>query len=104
MFMSLFDFALGKGLLQREPEFGQRLLTVTERYKTLGKESGEDESSKDEEPASAAGEQRSNSKSESSQRKQFRISWSRLSEKSSFYFRKGYKLFLSSQISIVLFQ
>ncbi|TVY33627.1 hypothetical protein LSUB1_G006838 [Lachnellula subtilissima] len=31
IFISLYDFAVGKGLLQREPEFGQQLQSTTER-------------------------------------------------------------------------
>ncbi|PVH83193.1 hypothetical protein DL98DRAFT_413685 [Cadophora sp. DSE1049] len=37
IFISLYDFAVGKGLLQREPEFGQQLQSTTERFLALAK-------------------------------------------------------------------
>ncbi|KAL2062832.1 hypothetical protein VTL71DRAFT_5904 [Oculimacula yallundae] len=47
IFISLYDFAVGKGLLQREPEFGQQLQSTTERFLALAKatvnEDGQDE-------------------------------------------------------------
>ncbi|TVY14080.1 hypothetical protein LARI1_G009074 [Lachnellula arida] len=42
IFISLYDFAVGKGLLQREPEFGQQLQSTTERFLALAKASSED--------------------------------------------------------------
>jgi hypothetical protein len=42
IFIHLYDFAVSKGLLQREPEFGQQLQTTTERFLALAKAS-EDE-------------------------------------------------------------
>ncbi|PBP27272.1 hypothetical protein BUE80_DR001610 [Diplocarpon rosae] len=46
IFISLFDFAVGKGLLQREPDFGQQLQSATERFlsstKTSAQEDGQD--------------------------------------------------------------
>src|ERR1700710_134287 len=47
IFISLYDFAIGKGLLQREPEFGQQLQSTTERFLALAKQSTSDESTKD---------------------------------------------------------
>jgi hypothetical protein len=43
IFISLYDFAVGKGLLDREPEFGRQLQSTTERFLALAKAS-EDES------------------------------------------------------------
>lgn len=48
IFISLYDFAVGKGLLQREPEFGQQLQSTTERFLALAKASGNEEGSVDE--------------------------------------------------------
>lgn len=42
IFITLYDFAVGKGLLQREPEFGQQLQSTTERFLALAKASSED--------------------------------------------------------------
>jgi hypothetical protein len=42
IFISLYDFAIGRGLLQREPEFGQQLQSTTERFLALAKASNED--------------------------------------------------------------
>jgi hypothetical protein len=42
IFISLYDFAVGKGLLDREPEFGRQLQSTTERFLALAK-SAEDE-------------------------------------------------------------
>jgi hypothetical protein len=39
---SLYDFAVKKGLLQREPEFGQQLQSATERFLALAKASAND--------------------------------------------------------------
>jgi hypothetical protein len=38
---SLYDFAVKKGLLQREPEFGQQLQSATERFLALAKASAD---------------------------------------------------------------
>lgn len=70
MFLSLYDFAVGKGLLQKEPEFSKRL----ERCKMLAKASTADESPKDEEPSLVNRGKRRHSESEPSQSKQLRIS------------------------------
>ncbi|KAG4441685.1 hypothetical protein IFR05_002819 [Cadophora sp. M221] len=43
IFISLYDFAVGKGLLQREPEFGQQLQSTTERFLALAKASANEE-------------------------------------------------------------
>ena len=37
IFINLYDFAVSKGLLQREPEFGQQLQSATERFLALAK-------------------------------------------------------------------
>lgn len=42
IFIALYDFAVGKGLLQREPEFGQQLQSTTERFLALAKASSDD--------------------------------------------------------------
>jgi hypothetical protein len=42
IFITLYDFAVGRGLLQREPEFGQQLQSTTERFLALAKASNED--------------------------------------------------------------
>jgi hypothetical protein len=42
IFISLYDFAASKGLLQREPEFGQQLQATTERFLALARASAED--------------------------------------------------------------
>lgn len=42
IFISLYDFAVSKGLLQREPEFGQQLQATTERFLALAKASADD--------------------------------------------------------------
>jgi hypothetical protein len=39
IFISLYDFAVGKGLLDREPEFGRQLQSTTERFLALAKAS-----------------------------------------------------------------
>jgi len=43
IFISLHDFAVSKGLLQREPEFGQHLQSTTKRFLALAKSCAEDE-------------------------------------------------------------
>ncbi|KAH8665985.1 hypothetical protein BGZ60DRAFT_378628 [Tricladium varicosporioides] len=48
IFISLYDFAVGKGLLQREPEFGQQLQATTERFLALAKAGSEDPNEKNE--------------------------------------------------------
>jgi len=42
IFINLYDFAIAKGLLQREPEFGQQLQSTTERFLALAKATQED--------------------------------------------------------------
>jgi hypothetical protein len=42
IFITLYDFAVGRGLLQREPEFGQQLQSTTERFLALARASNED--------------------------------------------------------------
>ena len=37
IFIGLYDFAVGKGLLDREPEFGRQLQSTTERFLALAK-------------------------------------------------------------------
>lgn len=48
IFISLYDFAVGRGLLQREPEFGQQLQSTTERFLALAKATSNEEGSVDE--------------------------------------------------------
>ena len=48
IFISLYDFAIGKGLLQREPEFGQQLQSTTERFLALAKASTSEDLSHEE--------------------------------------------------------
>ncbi len=48
IFISLYDFAVSKGLLQREPEFGQQLQSTTERFLALAKSTANDEENQDE--------------------------------------------------------
>jgi hypothetical protein len=43
IFISLYDFAASKGLLQREPEFGQQLQSATERFLALAKSTANDD-------------------------------------------------------------
>ena len=47
IFVSLYDFALAKGLLQREPDFGQQLQSTTERFLALAKATQEDNNPED---------------------------------------------------------
>jgi hypothetical protein len=48
IFISLYDFAVSKGLLQREPEFGHQLQSTTERFLALAKSTANDEENHDE--------------------------------------------------------
>ena len=48
IFISLYDYAISKGLLQREPEFGQQLQSTTERFLALAKSTANDEENHDE--------------------------------------------------------
>jgi hypothetical protein len=48
IFINLYDFAVSKGLLQREPEFGQQLQSTTERFLALAKSTVNDEEIHDE--------------------------------------------------------
>lgn len=42
IFISLYDFAVSKGLLQREPDFGQQLQATTKKFLELAKASADD--------------------------------------------------------------
>ncbi|KAF4627248.1 hypothetical protein G7Y89_g10913 [Cudoniella acicularis] len=42
IFIALYDFAVGKGVLQREPEFGRQLQSTTERFLSLARSTAED--------------------------------------------------------------
>jgi hypothetical protein len=60
MFINVYDFAIGKGLLQREPEFGQQLQSTGERFLALAKisassDSPEEESAKQDESTPDSG-------------------------------------------------
>lgn len=50
MFINLYEFAVGKGLLNRELEFAQHFTSTAERFLTLAKAPVGDESPKDDEP------------------------------------------------------
>ncbi|TGO15942.1 hypothetical protein BTUL_0034g00660 [Botrytis tulipae] len=43
IFINLYDFAISRGLLQREPEFGQQLQLTTQRFLALAKQNAGDE-------------------------------------------------------------
>ncbi|PQE31083.1 bZIP family transcription factor protein [Rutstroemia sp. NJR-2017a WRK4] len=47
LFINLYDYAMSRGLLQREPEFGEQLKSTTHQFLTLAKQSANDENSKD---------------------------------------------------------
>ncbi|EDN97884.1 hypothetical protein SS1G_12738 [Sclerotinia sclerotiorum 1980 UF-70] len=47
IFLSLYDFAISRGLLQREPEFGQQLQSTTERFLALAKQTASDDNLRD---------------------------------------------------------
>jgi len=48
IFITLYDFAVNKGILQREPEFGQQLQSTTERFLALARASQTDDGSHEE--------------------------------------------------------
>jgi hypothetical protein len=48
IFMNLYDFAVGKGLIHREPEFAQHLRSTTERFLALAGSISADDSMKEE--------------------------------------------------------
>src|SRR6266536_374836 len=60
IFISLYDFAVGKGLLQREPEFGQQLQSTTERFLALAKATANEDSNHDENQAEKSGNGKQN--------------------------------------------
>src|SRR5580700_627299 len=60
IFLGLHDFAVGKGLLQREPEFGNQLRSTTAQFLALAKSIAAEEISKEESP-SAGGSKQDNS-------------------------------------------
>ncbi|TEY32855.1 hypothetical protein BOTCAL_0711g00040 [Botryotinia calthae] len=43
IFINLYDFAISRGLLQREPEFGQQLQSTTQKFLELAKQNAGDE-------------------------------------------------------------
>ncbi|KAM0141438.1 hypothetical protein ACHAP3_002302 [Botrytis cinerea] len=43
IFINLYDFAISRGLLQREPEFGQQLQSTTQKFLELAKQDAGDE-------------------------------------------------------------
>jgi hypothetical protein len=47
IFISLYDFAISKGLLQREPEFGQQLQSTTQRFLALAKSTTNDDANEE---------------------------------------------------------
>ncbi|CAD6441532.1 9d2a2723-8fd5-4ea9-b65c-d7fdfe38da00 [Sclerotinia trifoliorum] len=70
IFLSLYDFAISRGLLQREPEFGQQLQSTTERFLALAKQTASDDNLRDdvESPDNTAHEPHIETKSSSSRR------------------------------------
>lgn len=48
IFITLYDFAVNKGILQREPEFGQQLQSTTERFLALARATQTDDGSHEE--------------------------------------------------------
>jgi len=52
IFIGLHDYAVGGGLLQREPDFGNHLKSTTERFLALVKSVSPDENSRDEDGTS----------------------------------------------------
>lgn len=73
IFINLYDFAVRKGLLQREPEFGQQLQATTEKFLALAKASADedhDENQDDSSKNSEVDSGRSNSQKSSRKRNQ----------------------------------
>jgi hypothetical protein len=64
IFISLHDYAVGRGLLQREPDFGNHLKSTTERFLALAKSVLSDENSKDEDGTSQDGSKPSHSEAD----------------------------------------
>jgi len=64
IFISLHDYAVGRGLLQREPDFGNHLKSTTERFLALAKSVSSDDNSKDEDGTSQDGSKPSNSETD----------------------------------------
>ena len=61
IFIGLHDFAVGGGLLRREPEFGNHLKSTTEQFLALAKSVQVDDSIKDEEGTSLDGSKKGHS-------------------------------------------
>lgn len=59
IFIGLHDFAVGRGLIHREPEFGNHLKSTTERFLALAKSVASDEPAKDDEGTSVEGSKQS---------------------------------------------
>lgn len=73
IFINLYDFAVSKGLLQREPEFGQQLQASTEKFLALAKASadeGDDQNLEDSPKTDEPDGRRSNSQNGSYSRNQ----------------------------------
>jgi hypothetical protein len=64
IFIGLHDYAVGRGLLQREPDFGNHLKSTTERFLALAKSISSDENSKDEDGTSQDGSKPSHSEAD----------------------------------------
>jgi hypothetical protein len=62
IFISLYDFAVGKGLLDREPEFGRQLQSTTGRFLALAKIAEDDEDNHGESGEKHGDEESGNSK------------------------------------------
>jgi hypothetical protein len=59
IFIGLHDFAVGRGLIHREPEFGNHLKSTTERFLALAKSVATDDPVKDDEGTSIEGSKQS---------------------------------------------
>lgn len=57
IFINLYDFAIAKGLLQREPDFGQQLQSATERFLALAKASAGDDNQEEDHEGGARNDQ-----------------------------------------------
>jgi hypothetical protein len=68
IFISLYDYAVSKGLLQREPEFGQQLQSTTERFLALAKSTVNDEENHDEHSKDGKSEPETGRKSKKARR------------------------------------
>jgi hypothetical protein len=61
IFLGLHDFAVGRGLVDRDPEFGNQLKSTTERVLALAKSIGSDETGRDDAGSSGEGSKQGHS-------------------------------------------